>query len=113
MWPATTQGCVGNCSIEAQPNPAGSMQSPMTVLQAEHRGCPEPHRYRAPGALEALAHGSRTGTDPGSVTVGLLAGLATGRRAALEGALAVAIGLAPHRAVRFFCCWLRAHAGFY
>lgn len=48
----------------------------------------------------------------GSVTIWLLAGLAAGRRAALEGALAVAIGLAPDRAVHCFHRRVRAHAGF-
>lgn len=113
MWPAPPKAVWATAPLKHSPILWGSVQSPMTVLQAEHRGCPGPYRYRALGAPEALAHGSKTCTDPGSVTVGLLAGLATGRRAALEGALAVAIGLAPHRAVRFFCCWLRAHAGFY
>lgn len=113
MWPAPSEAVWATAPWKYSPVLWGSVQSPTTVLQPEHRGCPGPHCYGAPGAPEPSAHRSRTCTDPGSVTVGLLAGLATGCRAALEGALAVAIGLAPHRAVRFFCCWLRAHAGFY
>lgn len=109
------RGCAvpGGRPAGAHPDPAGphsrAAARDTTGTQAHAAAKPrEPRCCQLPGGGPAAAPGLGQGT----VTVGLLAGLATGRRAALEGALAVAIGLAPHCAVRFLCRWVRAHAGF-
>lgn len=54
MWPAPPQAVWAAAPWKHSPILWGSVQSPMTVLQPEHRGRPGPHRYRAPGAPELV-----------------------------------------------------------
>lgn len=123
IWGCPLSPCIAErrkAQQEHTPSLLGSHAAPNPCNAAGHTSSSQPglRPPLPPGAAAMPPAGTGCGLRAarpgagGSVTVRLLAGLAAGCRAALEGALAVAIGLAAHGAVRCIHRRARAHAGF-